>query len=195
MYSIFISGAGTWHKSDGTDVTANLPLEVTNGTIIFQNADPKQGWIEDLFIDSNGYPRVLMSYYPNIDVTPELKFLYYSEWNGTAWSTPYEIHQAINKNIGLVTLVNTYPPLASFDRANPNRIFAGKEVDGICEIFEITRVASNNFISVQKTFNSTFDQWRPFTVASPNHNVFWLNKIGYYNYKDNFIQQLICKTL
>ena len=185
----------SWHKSDGTDVTANIPLEDANMTPIFSVNDPEQGWIEDLFLDSNGYPRVLMSFYPDIDTTPNLKKLYYSEWNGTAWSTPYEIHESMNKNIGLVTLVNTYPPLASFDRGNPDRIFAGKEVSGVCEIFEITRVAADNFTSVQKTTGSGCDQWRPFTVASPNKNVFWLNKARYYSYLNDYNQQLICKTL
>lgn len=184
----------TWHKSDGTDVTASIPLVDANMTTIFSNTDPNQGWIEDLFLDSNGYPRVLMTYYPNIDTTPQLKYLYYSEWTGAAWSTPYEIHQSINRNIGTITIVNTYPPLASFDRANANRIFASKDIDGVCEIFELTRVAANNFTVVQKTFNSIFDQWRPFTAASPNRNVFWLNKIRYYHYMNDFNQQLICKT-
>ncbi len=191
----FDAGDGTWHKSDGTDVTANIPLVDANLTTIFSNTDPEQGWIEDLFLDASGYPRVLMTYYPNIDTTPILKKLYYSEWTGTAWSTPHEIHESMNKNIGLVTLVNTYPSLASFDRANPNRIFASKEISGICEIFEITRVAANNFTSIQITNGSTYDQWRPFTVASPNRNVFWLNKIRYYSYLNDYNEQLFCKTL
>lgn len=179
----FNAGAGTWHKSDGTNVTANLPLTDPNVTAIFTNTHPDQGWIEDIMVDGSGYPRVLMTYYPDVVATPILKFLYYSEWNGSAWSTPYEVHQSVNKNMGVQTLVNTYPPLATFDRGDINRIFCGKQVGtGNTEIFMLTRLSASSFTSEQKTSNSGHDQWRPFTVASPVNNVFWTDKVYYDTY-------------
>lgn len=187
----FNAGTGTWHKSDGTNVSANLPLDDPNLTTIFPNVMPQQGWIEDIMVDGSGYPRVLMTYYPDVVTTTVLKDLYYSEWTGTAWTTPYKIHQAVNKNMGEVTLVNTYSSNSTFDRGNINRIFCGKQVgSGNTEIFKLTRVSSTSFTSEQLTFNSGHDQWRPFTVAAPVNNVFWTNKIFYNTYISNFKQDL-----
>ena len=183
------------YKSDGTDVTASIPLVTANMTPIFSNANPEQQWVEDIIVDASGNPRVLMTYFPSYAVTPNLKFLYYSEWTGLAWTTPYQIHQAMNKNIGTETIVNTYPGLATFDRANPDRIFASKEVSTVMEIFELTRITANSFTSVAKTNGSDFDNWRPFTVNNSTYNVFWLKKIRYTSYLDDFEQELICKTL
>jgi hypothetical protein len=183
----FNAGTGTWHKSDGTDITAALPTVNLSATTIWSLVHPEQSWIEDLILDSNGYPRVLMSYYPNWTVTPEKKYLYYSEWNGSSWSTPYEIHLALNREMTGTGL--QYPPGSCFDVSNPDRIYASKDVGGVCEIFQITRNASNSFTSIQKTTGSTNDQWRPFTINSPHRNVFWLDKVAYADYID-FTQQL-----
>ena len=196
----FDAGDGTYHKSDGTDITADVPLDYTDGTTVFSNTDPAQGWIEDIIIDSNGYPRVLMTYHPDIDATPHLKMLMYSEWTGLAWTAPYQIHQSMNRSIATDIItdpsVQTYPPLARFDKANPDRIFAGKEISdgGQLEIYELVRVAANNFTSTKKT-TSNYDQWRPFTSNAPTYNVFWLNKIRYTHYANDFNQELICRTL
>jgi hypothetical protein len=196
IHFYFNAGTGTWHKSDGTDITASLPIEYTDATSIFSKTAPEQLWIEDILIDSNGYPRVLMTYYPDEVAHFEHKYLYYSEWTGAAWSTPYELHESLNRNIALANVRGeiSYPPLACFDRGNANRIFASKDVSGKCEIFELTRVAANNFTSVQKTTNSFYDQWRPFTVNAPTRNVFWLNKTRYYGYINDFSQKLMNDT-
>jgi hypothetical protein len=188
----FNAGTGTWHKSDGTDITASIPFDDSEVTTIKSYIHPEQSWIEDLILDSNGYPRILYEYYPNWTATPHLKKLYYSEWTGSAWTTPYEIHESVNRDIsGVIGL--EYPPVASFDRGNPNRIFASKDVGGVCEIFEITRISSSNFTSVQKTTGSTYDQWRPMTSNASIRNVFWFNKEIYTTYT-NFKNQLMIGT-
>lgn len=197
----FNAATATFHKSDGTDVTANIPLDDPNMTAIMTLAHPEQGWIEDIMLDSNGYPRVLMTYYPDVPTNDGLsgtqhKYLRYSEWNGTAWSTPYQIHLACNKNMSdnATVLIGTYPPLACFDRGNIDRIFACKEVSGICELFKLTRVSASSFTSEQLTSGSTDDQWRPITTNAPNRNVFWLNKILYNHYLNDYNQELMNGT-
>ena len=185
-----------YYKSDGTDVTASIPLTSANMTTIFTEAHPAQFWQEDIIIDSNGYPRVLMTYYPDVSVTYLTKYLYYSEWNGSAWTTPYEVYLSMIKNIALSNpnREGTYAGMATFDLKNADRIISSKEVDGVMEIFELTRVASNNFTSVQITEDSEDDQWRPFTTSAPNNNVIWLNK-DYYNTYTDFDQTLVIRTL
>lgn len=199
IHFYFNAGTDTWHKSDGTDITADLPLEYPDATTIFAKTDPEQVWIESIMLDSNGYPRVLMTYFPDIDTNFKLKYLYYTEWNGSSWSTPYEIHKSLDRDIssGNPRGEISYPPLSCFDRGNINRIIACKEVGGVCEVFLITRISANNFTSVQITSGSTVDQWRPFTTEATKRNVFWLNKEIYlsYNGVNNFKEQLITKTI
>jgi hypothetical protein len=95
-----------------------------------------------------------------------------------------------------------FPGLAAFDRGNPDRIFASKDVSdgGKMEIYEVTRVSASSFTTVRKTW-SRVDQWRPVTTNAPDYNVFWLNKNKYDAYYSSppgthaFIMQLVCKTL
>jgi hypothetical protein len=196
IHFYFDAGAGTWHKSDGMNITALLPIGYIEATAIDTKTASEQLWIEDIFLDTNGYPRVLMTYYPDEVAHFEHKYLYYSEWTGLVWSTPYELHESLNRNIALANIRGeiSYPPLACFDRGNANRIFASKDISGKCEIFELTRVAANNFTSVQKTIGSFYDQWRPFTTNAATRNVFWLNKTRYYSYLNDFSQKLMNDT-
>jgi hypothetical protein len=198
VHFYFNAGTGTWHKSDATDITATLPVDYADATAILTLTDPEQCWIEDLMLDSNGYPRVLLTHFPNIDTTFEKKDLYYSEWNGSTWNTPYKIHQSINRNIAIANVRGeiSYPPLSSFDRGNINRIFACKEISdgGQTELYLLTRVTANSFTSVKQTA-SGYDQWRPFTTNAPIRNIFWLNKVRYYGYQLDYYEQLINKTI
>jgi hypothetical protein len=197
LHFYFDTGAGTWHKSDGTDITVGLPLDDSDATIVVSKNYPEQLWIEDLMLDSNGYPRILFTYYTDIDTHAHLKFLYYTEWTGSKWSEPYEIHQSCHKNIASTnpSSEDTYMPLATFDRGNVNRIFAAKEISdgGILEIFELIRVSASSFTSTRKTTQGNLDQWRPITTNAPTYNVMWLNKIDYTSYV-SFIQQLMIET-
>jgi len=189
----------TLHKSDGTDVTASIPLTGSSDmTVIMNNTLPDTGWIEDILIVS-GKPRVLMTFLPNAkNVNYLTKDLYYSEWSGSAWSTPYKIHTAMSGYIedddpSLQSPM--YPPLASFMRSNPNVIIASKRVDGVAEIFKITKIASDNFSSEQLTFDSSVDQWRPITANINKRNVFWQNKTLYNHWQNDYNQELINATV
>jgi len=195
-HAYFDTDTDTWHDSSGTDITANVPFDDTDGTQIMQVTDPVQSWIEDIALDTNGYPRVLLTYYPNY-ADKKKKYLYYSEWNGSAWTTPYQIHQSCNKNIGLDAIVASYAPLASFDPLDADRIICSKEISdgGQLELYELTRVAYNNFTSSRLTTTSASleDQWRPFIVPSANYNTIWLS-IKTYKFYGAFLQDLKCAT-
>lgn len=182
----FDMGDSTVHKLDGTDVTAHIPLaDPQYMTIIMTNTLPDTGWIEDVIVDSTGKPRFLFTFFPNgKNISYDQKDLYYAEWNGTAITTPVKIHTALNRNIGTNAIVGTYAPLACFDKNNPDVIIASKEVDGVCEIFKIIRMSSSSFASAQITKDSMVDNWRPFTVAAPLKNAFWLTKNSYITYTD-----------
>jgi len=198
IHFYFDAGVGTWHKSDGTDISADIPFDDSNATVVISKNDPEQIWIEDLILDASGNPRILFTYYSDIDNHPDLKYLYYTEWTGSVWTTPYQIHQSCHKNIASTNPANesTYMPLACFDRGNPNRIFAGKEISigGVIELFQITRVSANSFTSLRITTLEEYDQWRPTTTDAETYNLIWLNKMDYTSYV-NFNQQLMIKTI
>lgn len=191
----FDASGATFHKTDGTNITAGIPLDATEVTILQSNNSPVQCWVEDIIVDATGKPRALFFLIPD-ETTSLTKDEYYTEWNGSAWTTPYKLHTAsthyMETDIPSALDIDSkwYAPLGSFDRGNPDRIFSSKEVSGVCEIHKLTRVSASNFTSEQLTFNSGYDQWRPFTTSAPNRNVFWLNK----RYYDDWIN-LYCQDL
>jgi hypothetical protein len=185
-----------WSKSDGTDITANIPFDYSDGSVIHSVTAPSQLWLDNIIVDSNGYPRVLFTYYDDFANFPTRKYQMYSEWNGLVWSTPCQLHQSCFKNIGIDAQVNVYMPLATFDKLNPDRIFASKEISvgGQLEMYLLTRVASDNFTSEKKS-TSINDQWRPVSIPSTKFNVFRLNKKSYNHYNGPYNQDLIIDTL
>lgn len=183
----------TFHKLDGTDVTASIPLAAANLTSIMENTNPNGAWIEDVIVDSSGKPRYLMTYYPNgKNTTYATKDLYYSEWTGLAITTPHKIHIQTTGTISAAE--PTYMPCNSFNRGNVNEIIASKDDGTISELFKITRVAANDFTSIQLTDDSDYSKWRPFTSDADTYNMFWLNKKYYATYTD-FVQALEVDTI
>ncbi len=183
----------TFHKTDGTNITASIPLDLTDVTIVQTNNSPVQCWIEDIIVDATGKPRILFFLIPD-ESTSINKDAYYTEWNGSAWTTPLFLHRAATHYMetDVVPDIDSkwYSPNDAFDRGNPDRIISSKEVNGVCEIHKLERNSSSSFTTTQLTFNSGFDQWRPFTTSAPNNNVFWLNK----RYYDDWIN-LYCQDL
>jgi hypothetical protein len=184
------------YKLDGTETTANIPFDAAvDMTLVMASTDPDSCWIEDVTVDSNGYPRYLMTFYPSGRSATFLPIdLYYAEWNGSAITTPYKLHTALTTK-HMEAMSNSYSPLSCFNINNPDEIIASKEVSTICELFKLTRVASNNFTSVAKTTSSLYDNWRPFTVNNTTeNNVFWLKKV-FYNSYTSYLQSLKMGTI
>lgn len=183
------------YKLDETETTANIPLDAASDmTAIMSNTDPNVGWIEDITVDSNGYPRYLLTYYPNGKNTNYLtKDLYYAEWNGSAVTTPAKIHTAAAKSMG-AELEPAYMPNSCFHAGNPNIIIASKEVSEICEIHKITRISPTIFVTEQITSGNAYDQWRPFVTQATENNAYWLNKKAY-PYFTTFVQSLRIGTI
>lgn len=191
----FDAGANTWHKSDGTSA-GSLPLLNASVTQLLSKTLPENCWFEDIIVDSNGYPRILMIYYPDYTNDVNRKRRYYTEWNGTSWTTIYDMGEVMNKSIstgGTPLLVQIYTGCANFDPSNPDIIYASKQVGSRMEIFKMERINSSNFSEVAVTTNSTYDQWRPVVTKAPNRNLFWLSILRYENYLV-YIQFLVNKT-
>jgi len=188
----------TFHKSDGTNITANLPLQPEDDcSVIMSVTRPDSAWIEDIIV-KNGNPRVLMNFFPNAKNNNTLiKDLYYSECDGVAWSTPYKIHTQMSgylENYWETDLNGPAYPLNSiFLRSNPDTIIGPKMTSGISELFAITILSDSEFKSKQITFNSQYDQIRPISVDSNRKNLFWVNKQEF-NRWDDWNTQIISGT-
>ena len=204
MHGYFDCSTDTLHKSDGTDITASMPVTEAHYTIIetFLDANDEDCWLEDIIVDSSGNPRILFNKIPDMP-TAILKDQYYTEWTGSAWTTPHLLGRTATHYMETELLVTDlqsiwYAPLGSFDRANPDRIFSSIETAGhfgnVCEIWELDRVSSSSFTRVQRTFDSSSDQWRPFTIESPTNNVFWLDKLYYDHWLNGYFQVLKLRT-
>lgn len=204
LHGYWDCGTNTFHKSDGTDITASIPVTQAHMTIIDTAliANDIDCWIEDIIVDSAGNPRVLYTKIPDMP-TAILKDEYYSEWTGSAWTTPHLLGRTATHYMETELLVTDlqsiwYAPLGSFDRADPDRIFSSIETTGhfgdVCEIWELRRVSSSSFTRVQRTFDSDNDQWRPFTIESPTNNVFWLDKLYYDHWLNGYFQVLKLRT-
>ncbi len=188
------------YLNDGTEITSLMPLNLDDVDQIQTVSSPEGCWLEDIIVDDNGRPRVLFNIIPDNTTDQLLKDEYYSEWDGSAWTTPYKLHRAATHYMetelfATDLLSKAYAPLGTFDRSNPDRIFSGVETSGnfgdVSEIWEINRVSSNSFTRTQKTFNSTHDQWRPFTTGHPsNMNVYWLEKHYYDHWLNEYFQIL-----
>lgn len=179
-----------FYKLDGTDTTANKPFDAASDlTAVMVNTLPDVGWVEDIIVDSSGYPRYLITFMPNARNDNYLtKDLYYAEWNGASVTTPHKIHTALSGYVGEQALVGiySYAPNACFYKSNPNVIIGSKDTAGVNELYKITRVAADNFTSEAITTGSTYDKWRPFTVNNSSNNLFYLNKKYYYSYLLNY---------
>jgi len=184
-YYYFDATDETFRKIDGTNISSQLPFNFNSGDLVTSTTDPNQLWIEDISTGPGNYPRILYSNYPNMS-NPSQKQLIYTEWNGSAWTTPYQIFDSMNKNIGQIAEVAVYSPGSYFNKINSDVIVAGKQVgpNGRIELMSITRNSYNNFTITQLTSGSKYDQWRPIIVNAPKYNVFSLNKYKYVTYSD-----------
>jgi hypothetical protein len=200
VYAFYLDLAdGKFYKLDGTETTANLPFDAASDlTLVMASERPDEMWIEDIIVDASGNPRYLFTHFPNgKNVDYLTKDLYYSEWTGTALTTPYKIHTALVGYVhtGTDTGNNTYMPVACFNQNNPDVIIASKQVGSVCEIHKITRNAANSFATQQVTSGSPNDQWRPVSTKNTINNAFWLDKKYYDDYKDNYAEEIICDTI
>lgn len=192
----FDASDATIRKTDGTDITANIPVGAAHVTVLQTNNSPVQCWIEDVIVDATGKPRALFNLIPDETTTALLKDEYYTEWTGSAWTTPHLLHRAsthyMETDIPSVLDIDSkwYAPLGAFDRSNPDRIFSSKEVSGVCEIHKLTRISASSFTSEQLTFGNGYDQWRPFTTSAPTYNVWWTSKRLYDHWLNTFCEDL-----
>lgn len=180
----FDFGSNTIHKSDGTDITHLLPIGIGDATVVALMTYPDSSWMDDIIVHE-GKPRILFTKYPGgAENNMQFKDLYYTEWTGSAWTTPHFIVRSLDGYIERDSVIDqtAYVPNARFDVNNPNLIWASIEVSGYLEIHKVTRNSSTSFTLEQITFNSTKDNWRPITVLGTKNTTLWMRNNLYSMY-------------
>lgn len=119
------SGNPTFHKSDGTQITA--PFVVSDMTRVDSGSDMKR-WNSDIAIGSDGHPRILWMRYPNNNGT-DIRYMY-SRWTGAEW-TEVEI---CADGAGLYTVEPYYHGGLCFDAHDADVIYLSAPISGVREI-------------------------------------------------------------
>jgi len=183
----------TTHKTDGATIT--MPLTPSALSVVHLVTGNDASWILDVAV-KNGQPRIIFAFYTDgMSVNLIHKSLYYSEWNGTAWTTAIKISDTMEGYIETDGSIQEmgYTGASRFNTSNSDIIWMPKQVNGILEIHKVDMSTTPPSIT-QITFNSTVNNWRPISIPSPINNVLWL-KNNYYNMYDNYSITLQTKTI
>lgn len=180
-------GALRWYRSDGSQITAALPLLPSDGTLVYSGAT-QRGWNWGLTVDTAGRPRALFTKYPS-NSGDDIRLMT-SRWTGSAWSTPVDI---VGGSVGSALYAQEpfYTGGAAFDSRDANRVYLAREVAS--GIYEMQKWASaddgTTWAKVRDLSTATpigQDNARPFSPRNYHGNVAVVWWRGTYSAWDNF---------
>ena len=130
FYAAWDSGSSTlkYYNSVGTEQT--LPIDTSKATLIYDGSGGQDGWVHDIIIDNDGYPRVLYQQRVSATGSGDIR-IKFSRWNGSVWTSPVEI----TASGGYVYAAEpAYCGVSCFDGADYNTVYLGKQVSSIYEM-------------------------------------------------------------
>lgn len=188
LYHLYRSAAA-WHKSDGTVIGGAMPFGASAMTLVWDGSGAGDlCWVADIAIDGSSRPIIVFPRYPG-GSTSDVRYMY-ARWTGSAWSV-HEICPAggyIPDTIvpGAGSLEVYYMGGLSLDHADPQKVYASRQVSGQWEMFRYTTADGGvTFTEEQLTASSTSKQIRPVAVRDASDISFvWLSGIyhDYVNY-------------
>lgn len=164
--------AGTYHKSDGTQITASKPYNFSHITEIMTGTSTV--YPSNVVVDGDGYPVVGIQ---DLNVAGDIRY-HYARWNGSAWNdtdvassgTGYEYS-------GLGTGFGSWGYCV--DDGNPNIFWTIGEDGSQPEIYRhLTRDGGSTFTTTQVTTGTTSDQQQLICVRNPINALRALWQIG-----------------
>lgn len=195
----------TIYDSAGNALTAPLTFSEMTTIITVDGDSPNYNalWVDDITVDGSGNPRCVFAYYPAAQDPTVFylnKELWYSEWNGSAWTTPTKIVSTMSKYIETridptENLSYAYHPGSVFDPNDPDIVYTSKEISGVLELHRVDILGPTSFTVTQLTGGSYYDQHRFKMTTAPTYNLFWLNKQMYNHWLNSYHQQLIVATV
>lgn len=122
-------GALSAHASDGTDITADMPLGPADITQVYDGSSVKS-WVSDCAVGTDGHPRILWMRYPGNNGSA-IEY-WHARWTGSAWTT----HKITDDGAGLYSPEVYYHGGLCFDSTNADRVFLSSPVSGKRQIQE-----------------------------------------------------------
>jgi hypothetical protein len=178
FYMLMDPGGDTYHKSDGTAISAPFDTTVEANMTLVYDATPglANARIYDTSVDGSGNPRCMYAYSASFNPTGTGAVtdvsLAFARWTGTAWqSTTFRTDDWSMPD----TNINHQCGEGSFDGNDPSKFFIAMRdsATDIHEIYElgITDGSGSDTVATlsQITTGSTYHQAKPFSPAG------WVN--------------------
>lgn len=186
LYHMYMQG-GSFYKSDGTLITASLPLTpASHMTRIYDgNGVNGEAWNWDIQIDGTGKPVVAFATF----VTTSDHRYRYAKWSGSAW-TDYEVTAAGGsiENLGSEPY---YSGGIVIDPDDINTVYYSRDEGGVNEIFKA--VTANNGASWTETqlTSDGVESFRPYKAAGSDKLLYLKGDyVGYTSYNAVVVQSL-----
>jgi hypothetical protein len=153
----FYMDAGVRHKTDGTVISASLPITFTNVTLVESNGDGSH-CVAGIARSGSTLAMIFMVHLsgPNDSSIREARSV-----SGGAWST-VEVCQA-----GGITAGNEFLSGASPDPADPGVVWAARKVGSHFEMFRCTSADGVTWTNTALTSGSSVEQVLPIAVLNP----------------------------
>jgi len=168
VYHFYYQG-GSYYKTDGTLISASLPLTPSDITQIYDGST-NESWIWDLAIGPDGNPVVVFAVF--VGGSSDHRY-YYGRWNGSSWVTG----QIATAGGGLYSPEVYYSGGVSLDHEDPSIVWASRYVGSQWEIYRYkTYDHGATWASVAITSASTVKNIRPIPVYNhgPEIAMLWL---------------------
>lgn len=123
------AGALTAHASDGTDITADMPLVPADITQVYDGSSVK-AWVADCAVGADGHPRVLWMRYPGNNGSA-IEY-WHARWTGSAWTS----NKITDDGAGLYSPEVYYPGGLSFDSLDATKVYLSAPVSSKRQIQE-----------------------------------------------------------
>lgn len=116
-----------YFKSDGTEITASLPLGPSDATLVYDGSGTKC-WVSDIAIDGDGRPRILYMRYPGNDGSA-IEY-WHARWTGSEWVR----HKITDDGAGLYSGEAYYHGGLSFDSQDVNLVYLSAPISGVRQV-------------------------------------------------------------
>lgn len=167
VYHFYLTG-GKWYKSDGTEITGDLPLTPDRVTKVYDGTTIR-AWVWDIAVNSSGNPVIVFSTFPNS--TNDHRYNY-AVWTGTDWS----IHEICTAGGYLYAAEKYYSGGVTIDKGNPSIVWCSRNIDSKWSIWRYMTIDSGATWSGSEQSSPTTDiQARPYCAkgATNDEPIWW----------------------
>jgi hypothetical protein len=122
--------AGALHRADGSTIAtmANLPIPLTAGDKVYDQATNSRAWVHDVALDQAGHPVIVYATFPtNTDHRYR-----YARWDGTRW-TDRELVRA-GRSMSADPTGAYYSGGITLDHQDPSTVHLSRQVNGVFRI-------------------------------------------------------------